>query len=245
MARTRAAAILRRPTFPDVLERPAYSISDAARYVLVPPATLRTWVAGRFYPTKADSRKLFEPVIRLPESPGPRLLSFRNLAEAHVLATLRRHYRVKLATIRQAVRYMEKNFQDAHPLIHPGMRTDGVELFVDQFGRLEKVSRDGQLGMREVLERSLQRLEWGSRRSVLRLFPFTRMGEREGDSPRVVVIDPQVSFGKPVIAGTRIPTRAIFDRWTAGDSVEALAKDFERPSLDIEEAIRCEQLKAA
>ena len=49
-----------------------------------------------------------------------------------------------------------------------------------------------------------------------------------------------------ITASRRITaTRAIFDRWTAGDSVEALAKDFERPSLDIEEAIRCEQLKAA
>ena len=37
----------------------------------------------------------------------------------------------------------------------------------------------------------------------------------------------------------------IFDRWTAGDSVEDLAKDFARPSLEVEEAIRCEQQKVA
>jgi uncharacterized protein (DUF433 family) len=88
-------------------------------------------------------------------------------------------------------------------------------------------------------------LEWGPQGSVLRLFPFTRLGESEADGPRVVVIDPKVSFGKPVIFGTRIPTRAVYDRWAAGDSVGDLAQDFARPPLEIEEAIRCEQQKVA
>jgi uncharacterized protein (DUF433 family) len=235
----------RRPSLPDVWGKPAYSIADAARYVLVPTATLRSWVAGRFYPTRAEARKRFEPIIRVPEAGSPWLLSFRNLAEAHVLATLRRHHKVKLETIRRAVRYMERKFQDQHPLINPGVRTDGVDLFLEQFGSLEGVSKEGQLAMKTVLESSLARLDWGREGSVLRLFPFTRLGEREGVGPRLVVIDPRVSFGKPVIVGTRIPTKAIFDRWTAGDSVEDLAKDFACPTLEVEEAIRCEQQKVA
>ena len=175
----------------------------------------------------------------------PWLLSFRNLAEAHVLATLRRHYEVRLEKIRSAVRYMESHFKDLHPLVNSAMRTDGVDLFLDQFDRLEGVSTGGQLAMRDVLEASLKRLDWAPKGQVLRLFPFTRLGEREADGPRVVVIDPRISFGKPVIVGTRIPTKAIYDRWTAGDSVQDLAADFERPSLEIEEAIRCEQQKVA
>jgi uncharacterized protein (DUF433 family) len=99
--------------------------------------------------------------------------------------------------------------------------------------------------MKEVLEYSLARLDWGREGSVLRLFPFTRLGESEGLGPRLVVIDPRISFGKPVIVGTRIPTKAVFDRWTAGDSVEDLSKDFARPTLEVEEAIRCEQQKVA
>ncbi len=231
--------------FPDVWGRPAYTVADAARYVLVPPATLRSWVAGRFYPTQSEARKRFEPVIRIPEAGSSWLLSFQNLAEAHVLATLRRHYKVKLATIRNAVRYMEVRFKDIHPLINPGMRTDGAQLFLEQLGGLEGVSIEGQLAMKDVLQASLKRLDWGPEGSVLRLFPFTRLGEREAQGPRVVVIDPRISFGKPVIIGTRIPTRAIFDRWAAGDSVDDLAKDFTRPSLEIEEAIRCELQKVA
>ena len=230
---------------PDVWGKPAYTIADAARYVLVPTATLRSWVAGRFYPTQADARKRFEPVLRVPGAGSPWLLSFRNLAEAHVLATLRRHYQIKLETIRRSVRYMERRFQDQHPLINPGMRTDGVDLFLEQFETLEGVSKEGQLAMKDVLKSSLERLDWGREGSVLRLFPFTRLGEKEGLGPRLVVIDPRVSFGNPVIVGTRIPTKAIFDRWTAGDSVEDLAKDFARPSLEVEEAIRCEQQKVA
>src|SRR5712691_10242941 len=75
--------------------------------------------------------------------------------EARVLATLRRHYQIKLETIRRAVRYMEKRFQDQHALINPGMRTDGVDLFLEQFGGLEGVSREGQLAIKDILESSL------------------------------------------------------------------------------------------
>lgn len=235
----------RRSPYPDVFDKPAYSLVDAARYVLLPVATLRTWVAGRYYPTRTEERKRFEPVIRVPEPSSPWLLSFRNLSEAHVLATLRRHYEIPLSTIRRAVSYMSARFGDHHPLVNSSMKTDGVDLFVEKFERLEVVSRDGQFAMKEILQLSLKRLEWGPHGSVLRLFPFTRLGEREAEGPRIVVIDPRVSFGKPVIVGTRIPTRAVYDRWAAGDSVEDLAQDFARPALQIEEAIRCEQQKVA
>lgn len=235
----------RRRPYPDVFDKPAYTLPDAARYVLLPVATLRTWVAGRYYSTRTEERKRFEPVIRVPRPGSPWLLSFRNLAEAHVLATLRRHYEIPLSTIRRAVRCMSERFGDHQPLVNPSMKADGVDLFVEKFERLEVVSRNGQLAMKEILQLSLRRLEWGPQGSVLRLFPFTRLGEHETDGPCVVVIDPRVSFGKPVIAGTRIPTRAVYDRWAAGDSVEDLAQDFARPALEIEEAIRCEQQKVA
>jgi uncharacterized protein (DUF433 family) len=58
-------------------------------------------------------------------------------------------------------------------------------------------------------------------------------------------IDPRISFGRPVIAGTRIATAVIGERWRAGESVEALAADYGRSLAEIEEAIRCETTQAA
>ena len=56
----------------------------------------------------------------------------------------------------------------------------------------------------------------------------------------MVVIDPDISFGRPVIAGTGITTSIIAERYKAGESIADLGHDYGRPRNEIEEAIRCE-----
>jgi uncharacterized protein (DUF433 family) len=73
---------------------------------------------------------------------------------------------------------------------------------------------------------------------VARLYPFTR--KRTPDEPKAIVIDPRISFGRPVLAGSGIPTAVIAERYKAGESVDELADDYGRKRLEIEEAIRCE-----
>jgi uncharacterized protein (DUF433 family) len=72
----------------------------------------------------------------------------------------------------------------------------------------------------------------------VKLYLFTRA--RQANEPKVVAIDPYVSFGRPVLVGTGIPTAVIAERYKAGESIQALADDYECPPCDIEEAIRCE-----
>lgn len=71
----------------DIRDQPAYTLAEAARYLKVAPATLRSWVIGRPYPAgKGLARS--RPLIR-PASNPPPMLSFWNLIEAHVLRSLR------------------------------------------------------------------------------------------------------------------------------------------------------------
>lgn len=103
--------------------------------------------------------------------------------------------------------------------------------------------------MRDVIAAYLLRVEKDDS-GVIRLFPFTRKGTITGQrelkgQPRLVVIDPRVSFGRPVIAGTNIRTSVVAERYLAGESIAALAKDNRRPLDEIEEAIRCETPAAA
>ena len=99
--------------------------------------------------------------------------------------------------------------------------------------------------MREVLDKFLQRIERDPNGIAVRLFPFTRTARIPSesgttDAPRIVAIEPTVAFGRPVIAGSRIPTVEIFERFNAGDSFAVLADEYGRPIAEIEEAIRCE-----
>lgn len=220
----------------DPRELAAYGIPEAAHYLRMPEATLRSWVIGRFYPTEAG-RKFFKPLIPLPDN-KQRLLSFMNLVEAHVLDALRREHEIPLGKVRKALGYLRQKFPSRHPLADQRFETDGLNLFVTKYGTLINLSQGGQLAMRKLLESHLRRVEWDDRGLAVRLFPFTR--KREPEEPRVVVIDPYVSFGRPVLVGTGIPTVVIAERYKAGESVDALADDYDRKRLEIEEAIRCE-----
>lgn len=223
-----------------VLEAPAYRIAEAAQYLAIPAATLRYWVSGARYRTKTG-RRAARPLIATPE---PGVLSFLNLIEAHVLDALRREHKVSLQAVRRALDYVAKRFPSTHPLADQSFETDGLELFVDRYGDLIEISADGQTAMREVLRAHLQRVERDENGSPVRLYPYTR--KRAANEPRVVVIDPRVQFGRPVLVGTGIPTEVIADRFKAGESLEALARDYGRMTDEIEEAIRAEfQLPAA
>ena len=61
----------------------------------------------------------------------------------------------------------------------------------------------------------------------------------------VVVIDPRLGFGRPVIEGTGIRTEVIVDRFRAGEKIESIAEDYDRPAADIEDIVRAEMLLAA
>ncbi len=85
------------------------------------------------------------------------------------------------------------------------------------------VSAAGQLVMRDVLDAYFKRLE-REELVVARLYSFTRA--RETDGPKFVLIDPRHSFGRPVLARSRIATAMIAERYKVGESVDDLADDY-------------------
>lgn len=220
---------------------PVYSIREAAHYLRLPTATVRSWAIGRKYPTLAGGGD-FQPLIRIAD-PEDRRLSFRNLGELHVLGSLRRAHQVRMPAVRQAIDYLRKQFSSDHPLLEKKMLTDGKDLFIEHYENLVTITQHGQMVMKEIMAVYLRRIEWDKAGLPIRLFPFTR--DRYQESPEIVSIDPTIRFGKPCIRGTRIPTSIIAERHQAGDSIQALAKDYGRRAEEIEEAIRYEGRIAA
>jgi uncharacterized protein (DUF433 family) len=217
-----------------------YAIAAAAHYLALPPATLSAWVRGRHYQTSRGQRHS-KPLIRLPDSREP-YLSFTNLVEAHVLKAIRRQHGLAMQKVRPALDHLENRMKVPHPLAHEELLTDGVSLFVERFGQLVDLSAQGQLAMQELLRVHLKRIVHDSNGFALRLFPFSR-GERL-EVPRVVVLDPQISFGRPVIDGTSVRTEVIASRLKAGESIQTLADDYSVGADRIEEAIRYELIAA-
>lgn len=220
----------------EVRELPNYRIPEAARYLGIPASTVRWWTLGQRYRTTAGL-KMSKPVIVVPQH-APPLLSFINLVELHVLDGIRHQYQIPLPKVRAAVEYVVRQFSSRHPLAHEQFETDGVSLLIRKFDSLIDASERGQLAMTEILKEHLQRIERDDEGLAVRLYPFTR--HHHVQNPKLILIDPRIAFGRPVLAGTGIATSTVAERYKAGESIAALVDDYGRQPEEIEEAVRCE-----
>lgn len=213
----------------DKRKLPAYSIPEAAHYLNIPRSTLRSWVCG-------DHNML--PVINLDDKDVyPTALSFLNLVEAYILVSLTKIKNIKLQKVRKALDYVNKKFDIDRPMIQQQFQTDGVDLFIEKYGHLINASEQGQIAMKTILKEFLSRIERDKHGLPIKLYPITYKSYK---GKQAVVIDPSISFGRPILAGTGIPTSILADRYKAGDTISDLAEDYGRESEEIEEAIRCE-----
>jgi uncharacterized protein (DUF433 family) len=218
---------------------PSYVSWEAARYLRMPLRTVQNWTFG--YGSYGG-----RPLIRIAD-PEKHLLSFWNVAELHVLGALRRYHGISPAKLRKTISYLERTFHSEHPLLTQEMLTDGISIFVEEAESFVNVSKEGQRALREVIEAHLHRIDQDVDGLAVRLFPFVRSSPESItppnlllNEPKIISLDPRVRFGRPVIAGTSIPTVEIAERFRAGDRVAALADEYGRPPAEIEEAIRCE-----
>lgn len=144
--------------------------------------------------------------------------------------------------MRKAIRYVQREIGVERPLIHAKFQTDGVNLFVDQWGKLVNASMDGQVAMRGALESSLKRVDWDRDGIAVRLFPLVRAIEPQ---PKSIVIDPERGFGRPTLAGRGIRVDIVVERYRAGESPADLAADYRVDVEVIDDAVRSELREAS
>lgn len=224
---------MNRPTVADIRRTPLYTATEAARFLRLPVSTVRAWAFGQ---------RDFRPVINTADAHGRRL-SFVNLVELLVLAAMRKQHHVELRQVRNAVEYLRKRFPSPHPLADHQFQTDGIDLFVEKYGQLLNISRDGQLAIKQVIQNYLRLVERDASG-----VPFKLHLPRRADTPEplaAVVIDPERGFGQPVLDGRGIRTEVVLGRFRAGESIADLAEDYGLSITVVEDILRSEPPLAA
>jgi len=216
----------------NMMETPIYGLTEAAQYLRVPLATLRYWVHGG---------GPVPPLIRLAGS-EPSRLSFMNLLGCYMLSSMRAMYDVRIPKVRKSLATLAKYVQHRHPLVEQAFQTDRRDLFIEHLGNIVNLTRDQQILIPGVMELYLERIERDPK-GLFKLYPFVM--ERTPNDPRLILINPAVGFGKPVIAGTGISTAVVASRFNAREPIGDLASEYGVTSRQIEEAIRWEQRTAA
>lgn len=215
----------------DTRAMPRYRFGEAGRYLGVPESTLRAWFHGTTYGTQPNI-KTFKPIL---PSAGIDLLSFYDIASAHVLLAMKAKG-VSQDDLRAIVEGLRCEYpQSPYPLLGRNFFLFGRDVVVKKLGARLNLARNRQLGIKAVMDKFLDRIEFDANLMPLRFSPLRSQREK---GKGYIIIDPELAAGRPVIRGTGIPAEIIARRKKSGESVSLLAKDYRISRRAVEEAIK-------
>lgn len=211
-----------------------YTIPEASKYIRAPYTTILSWVRG-------DPKY---PIFQIDKKTN-RSLSFLHLTELYLLNTIRKNHHIKPKNIHLAIKYLKQHATNEDERMYPlaskriYVDADQRHIFVKELGLVVNASKSGQTTMHDLLGLVLRRIEFDEFGIPTRLYPF--MGdEATPDSTKNIVIDPRVSFGRPVIRGTGAPISIVAERYQYGESEIRLSRDYKCSVKAIKEALRFE-----
>lgn len=137
-----------------------------------------------------------------------------------------------MSAIRTALTYAEKQYGIERLLVHPDLLTMPREVFLDRIDQLVNLGRAGQLAMKTVLESYLARIDRDVEGLPEQFYPYV-----PGWEDKIVLINPLVSFGRPILKSKGISTAIIAERVDAGETVQFIAADYDLTPREVDGAI--------
>ena len=232
---------------PSLLGRGLYSPSEAARLVGITLSRAWRWIQGynyRYSTTAGKKRGHSNPIIHsdVPRFRDQAALSFLELIELLVVRVFLDRG-VSMRTIRLAARRASELLDVPHPFATQVFKTGGKRIFLDMEGdntskkQLLEISRM-QYAFPEILDNYLEKVEFDLNTSFAnRWWPLGK------DKP--IVLDPDVVFGLPTIAGTRIPVTVVCDALRAGETRKGICFWYDLSREQVKYAIEFGRKKGA
>jgi uncharacterized protein (DUF433 family) len=210
---------------------PRYTFAEAAAYLGLAESTIRSWFAGMPYGT-APNVRFFQPVL---QPAGKDLLSFYDIASAHVLMALKAKG-LRPSDMREVVDELRKEFAGSlYPLLGRDFAMFGRDVVLKKVGSLLNLSKSRQMGLKAVMNKFLARIELDANLMPVRFSPlYTHRDRGRG----YIVIDPDFASGRPVIKGTGVAAEIIAKRKGSGESEARLAKDYRISLRAVKEAVK-------
>ncbi len=205
---------------------PLYTIAEVAQYVGLPYSTLQSWISpsgAREALVTSLARKGYEASI-----------PFIGLTEAFVLQAARAAG-VPRHRIRPGVEAVKEELGLEHALASRLLYTDGAELLVRYAAEDDdlEVARTRQRQLSETVKHQLHLITYAGDGYAARL-------QLPGYGPAEVVVDPAVAFGYPVVKGKGTRVKDVLERFWAGESLRAIAYDFDLNEEAVEALLRAQ-----
>jgi uncharacterized protein (DUF433 family) len=177
-----------------------YTAAESARLLGMPLPRVRRWLGG-YRAADNDYPPLWTP--KLPKLDHQLGLEFLDLMQLRLVDRIVTETRISLQAMRRALVLAQDLLHHSHPFTTASFRTDGRKLFLEIGRESEEPSLydvlDKQYGFHRLIEPSFADVDLEA--EITRWWP---LGHR-----RLVVVDPQRSFGAPIGASSGIPTATL------------------------------------
>ncbi|NOZ74188.1 MAG: DUF433 domain-containing protein [FCB group bacterium] len=215
-----------------------YTVSDAARLTSIHPNSIRRWIKGYKYFNK-EFQSFSPPVITSTYHYMKKqiYLSFLDLIEIRFIQAFKKHG-ISLIQIRKAYQNAKELLSSDHPFATKKFKTDG-KVIIAEIGYESKDSILIELAQNQVLISKILQpflfygIEFNENDLAFRWYP---RGKRGG-----IVIDPEISFGQPIVFNEGIPTMVLANAYKIEKSITKVAHWYEIPRSGVEQAVEFEK----
>lgn len=214
-----------------------YTLQQASRISGAKSSEVSRWLFGYNAGENKRIPPLWQTQIMDVEE---KVIGFRDLMELRIVKAFSSHG-VPIQLIRIALKHAKEIFGTDYPFTSHRFLTDGRSIFyeaLDQGGEdlTDLVKR--QLVFESIIRPQLyQGIVFSSLGQAVRWFP------QKGKN---IVLDPEVSFGRPVLTAYGVPTEIIAHAMKVEQDAKTVAVQFEIPVDKIRAAVKFEeQLQAA
>ena len=209
-----------------------YTIHEAAKLTGIKGSDLRRWMFGN-----QNQPPLWHSQVQDEEIKG---LGFNDLIAMRFVHAFRRHG-VSLQAIRLASENAKEEFNNPYPFTCSRFRTDGHAIFTEVYESNDEPSLYNLVkknyAMKEIMDQFLDDGVMLENDMAIKWYPVR---DKTG-----VVLNPQRSFGKPIVEDYGVPNAALYQNYRVEQDVSFVARMFEVSEQAVLDAIEFEEQIAA
>ncbi|MCL5961066.1 MAG: DUF433 domain-containing protein [Chloroflexi bacterium] len=192
----------------------AFSVEQVCRLTGLSISQIRYWDRqGFFTPQYVDDSR---------RRPFSRVYSFRDVVGLRTLALLRNKHHVSLQELRKVGAWLREHYES--PWASLTFYVGGGKIFFDD--PHDRVRRVGALPEQTAMHIEMERIAGETREAL------SQLRERRAEDVGQITRNRYVLHNAYVVAGTRIPTSAIWNFYRAGYSIDDIIQQYPRLTPD-------------
>jgi uncharacterized protein (DUF433 family) len=202
-----------------------YSLSDASFITGIHHRKINRWIKG--YRRK---EKFFDPVLDADYEPIEKhySISFLDLIELFFVNAFMEHG-VSLQTIRKTYEKAQEYTNFEHPFSTLKFKTDGKIILAEIDDKVLLNLLNNQLAIKKILDPFFTDVLEFDNNVVNKYWPLGK--------DRQVVLDPNRSFGKPIVNREGVPVMTLVNAYKAEGSIKGVAEWYEVSNESVQDAV--------